>query len=855
MTVSWRTYKVLDPVRMLYRIEGSADAYSEAAGVSETFDESTAWINSVELAGLNPGTRYEVMIPHDRSPETFCFDTAPTSSAGRVEFIAGSDVHTQSSEARLRRRAIHAAAAGFDPDFVLLAGDLWYDNYRSDAEGLVSDFFEDWHDRMIADGNRRIPLVPVEGNHDGEEQYFSQVVDPDSPLSNSPFYYNRLKLPGESRYYALQYGSNLSLVLLNSDHSAPMAGEQTVWLEQTLQEHQSNRWTVVASHLGAYPGAGTAYLGTRETWIRENWTPLFEQYGADLVINGHSHGYKQTYPILNNQTNEESGIRYIGDGGWSERLGNPPDPGNWFVQEGDSVYNFFRVTLLASESASALCTEPVLFPEDYPFSPSYDGTPFIVGQASTNQILDFASNSVGFCRLEQTVSEPVTNALVLPSQWIHGVTVDWASSAPDIVSTNGVVTRPPAGDPAGTAILTATISLGTQSVVRVFEVTVPSVDEGMPSVDSGFGGWNGSEFPSGSTTGLVTEASNSIKTGSYWTSLAVRQTGGVASAPTGLALRGGADGSGIATIYEIEDVRSDYAAYTNLWVRGGNLTLWSQYGESMVLSLLSGHIVADGMSINTGANSATLNLRDGLFEVARLVTARDATINLLAGGTGQFRIGSLDTDIGRNFYFNFETGNAGTVTFGQKTDGESAVGIWEWMVSNNRVQIDGVTSADVSDYTIIHDGLSTTIALAGVLSPSENYAGWVSSYGLYTNPAASAFGADPDDDGLNNLAEYALGGNPIDKADRGYVPAGAMIDDGETNWFEYVHVERLNKVQLGLDYRVEHLSDLLNSGWGSNGVVPVGNGVVDENYMVITNRILTENEARHFIRLRIEMTE
>jgi hypothetical protein len=221
--------------------------------------------------------------------------------------------------------------------------------------------------------------------------------------------------------------------------------------------------------------------------------------------------------------------------------------------------------------------------------------------------------------------------------------------------------------------------------------------------------WTGAIHPSGSSTGLVSSTVN-VWSGTAWNSLAVRQTGGYVAANGGLALRGGLTNSGITTKYIIEDARTDYASYTNLYSYGANsLAFFSQFGEKMELSLLSGHIEAQTLSLNA-AGKGTLNMRNGLLHAGNMINGK-ATVNMLAGGTGDIIIDSLDVSLNNTLYLNFETGNQGSFTFNQKTNGVSAAGTWAYLVGNGQVSIDGVATTDLSKFSITGAGLSNTIEL------------------------------------------------------------------------------------------------------------------------------------------------
>jgi hypothetical protein len=47
------------------------------------------------------------------------------------------------------------------------------------------------------------------------------------------------------------------------------------------------------------------------TFLRSIYHPLFEQYGVDLVLQGHNHNYQRTYPIKFDSINSEHPIETI----------------------------------------------------------------------------------------------------------------------------------------------------------------------------------------------------------------------------------------------------------------------------------------------------------------------------------------------------------------------------------------------------------------------------------------------------------------------------------------------------------------------------------------------------------------
>ena len=77
------------------------------------------------------------------------------------------------------------------------------------------------------------------------------------------------------------------------------------WLEETLAA--SDGLVIVAFH---HPPFACGFHGSTGSVI-ETWVPLFEQYGVDLVLNGHEHSYER-FGI--------AGVTYIVTGGAGQGL-------------------------------------------------------------------------------------------------------------------------------------------------------------------------------------------------------------------------------------------------------------------------------------------------------------------------------------------------------------------------------------------------------------------------------------------------------------------------------------------------------------------------------------------------------
>ncbi|HKL21393.1 MAG TPA: hypothetical protein VJ904_06275, partial [Tichowtungia sp.] len=121
----------------------------------------------------------------------------------------------------------------------------------------------------------------------------------------------------------------------------------------------------------------------------------------------------------------------------------------------------------------------------------------------------------------------------------------------------------------------------------------------------------------------------------------------------------------------------------------------------------------------------------------------------------------------------------------------------------------------------------------------EGYALWADGYGV------GAGTNDFDSDGINNLYEYAMDGNPAN----GLPPANLPVFSKVGNGFLYVHPQRSDDASLL--YTVETSTNLITGAWTNTGVVAIGTNLTGDTLNFVANEVdAVENEK--FIRLRIE---
>jgi hypothetical protein len=196
-------------------------------------------------------------------------------------------------------------------------GDLCYANVSDDPVGTWASFF---NTNMRSAANRA--WMPAAGNHENE-------------VGNGPqgylSYETRFTLPdnGEpaawrGNWYSFVVG-NIAVVSLNNDdvclqdgafstyrrdhvpgHAArrddPYVrgyshGAQKAWLEHTLRHARRRHdidWIVVVMHQVAM---SSAHFNGADLGIRQEWLPLFDAYGVDLVVAGHEHHFERSFAV------------------------------------------------------------------------------------------------------------------------------------------------------------------------------------------------------------------------------------------------------------------------------------------------------------------------------------------------------------------------------------------------------------------------------------------------------------------------------------------------------------------------------------------------------------------------------
>lgn len=305
MTVQWVGLPIEADTSIQYKpLENSA--WQLGKTVAMPYPNTALKVHRCELTDLAAGTEYQFTIG-ENSP-MYYFRTMPARATDTIQFVSGGDCGVNDHAIRT-----NMLAARQEPYFALIAGDLAYDNGRSPE--TFTRFLQNYHAHMVDRKGRLIPMLSCIGNHEVIGSYKGRRVD-------SPQYLSVFDgLFSEKTFGVLDIGDYLSLVLLDTDHIEPIGGDQTEWLAQTLADRQERPHLIVANHVPAYPsyrapvgGAGKLGTGAEQ---RRHWSPLFERYNVDVVLEHHDHAFKRTHPLTNGLV-DKHGVLYLGDGSWGK---------------------------------------------------------------------------------------------------------------------------------------------------------------------------------------------------------------------------------------------------------------------------------------------------------------------------------------------------------------------------------------------------------------------------------------------------------------------------------------------------------------------------------------------------------
>lgn len=327
--IIWQTDEFPGNFKVEYT-EGTSFNRAKKAKISSVtlnFFSKTSRLYRAKLKGLkfDQSYTYRVML-EDKILSEDSFNTR--TKKPQTKFAVFADVGAGSPE----QAAIAYRVSLQDPQFVLLLGDMAYNNGR---ELEYRHRFFPYYLSPVASPEKGAPLLKnipfymLLGNHDVYSYDLDEYED-----GLAYFYYSDLprnapvpklhiepkgnierieefkkntspQYPGISNY-SFENG-NVHIVCLDANYYInPLDPELVEWLKNELGKSKA-QWKIVAYHHAAYSASPTHF----DYQIMRLLSPILEELEVDLVLAAHEHNYQRTHPLKFEPALNEEGTRYM----------------------------------------------------------------------------------------------------------------------------------------------------------------------------------------------------------------------------------------------------------------------------------------------------------------------------------------------------------------------------------------------------------------------------------------------------------------------------------------------------------------------------------------------------------------
>jgi len=292
--IRWRTNQPTES-RVIYGID------AEDLNENKISDTKTTE-HEVFIDGLTANTKYYYNIGDSESlfintDHSYYFKTSPMQGYNEsVRIWAIGDFGSGDEVAEDVRKGYMKYRGDKHTDIWLALGDMAYFFGKDDE--FQKGMFNGVYRYMI----RNTIIWPTPGNHD--------LLNADSESETGP-YFNIFTVPtkgeaggepsGTEAYYSFNYGDIHFISLNSGDVPRDKHGEMANWLRKDIR-HDDHKWIITYFHhppytKGTHDSDKDSDSKSRMKEMRENFLPILEKHGVDIVLSGHSHIYERSYLI------------------------------------------------------------------------------------------------------------------------------------------------------------------------------------------------------------------------------------------------------------------------------------------------------------------------------------------------------------------------------------------------------------------------------------------------------------------------------------------------------------------------------------------------------------------------------
>ncbi len=324
VTITWNSPNTENMIRWGYTPDYEQGSFSG----SPRDDELGGYLYDYTFPQFSPSAtiHYSIYDGNSWTPDK-TFQTSVDTQSTNFTFIVGGDV--QHNKDLWKHISDNVVAYNTDIDFVLSTGD------KTDAGVPLKDWFD--YGKNYIDG---YVVYSTFGNHDYPyNRYFNQFVQ-----------------PGNESWYAFEFGDTL-FITFNSEYDDTYGLgniEQYNWLIEQLS-NSNHKWKVVYFHRPFFPVA--THFGEMDPYLDPYWK-AFDDYGIDVVLNGHVHFYMRSKPINRNVSIDSPVSEYgsepgqgrlqimtgnMGSGDYNDLDPDSCGNGEWYVDQCMAATNYVKI--------------------------------------------------------------------------------------------------------------------------------------------------------------------------------------------------------------------------------------------------------------------------------------------------------------------------------------------------------------------------------------------------------------------------------------------------------------------------------------------------------------------------------
>jgi hypothetical protein len=302
IVIRWQTNIACDSKVDFGTLSATTQSITDANLVTE---------HEVKLTRLSPNTKYLYQIGTTTTPlqgnANNYFKTAiPLGTSDFTVWATGDFGNGSAGQLAVRNSYLNYVGNNPANFWIWLGDNAYYTGLPSEYSSYVFNIYPE----VL----KNLPTFPSIGNHD----YGNLAYQSPQTLGTNFEYFKAFTLPtnaeiggvasGTEKFYSYNFG-NAHFIAIDSYGSFNNTGSAMYnWLQADLQAN-TQKWTICYFHHPPYTkGTHDSDYEIESVNIRQNLTPIFEQYNVDLVLSGHSHVYERSY-LLKGHLGIESSLQ------------------------------------------------------------------------------------------------------------------------------------------------------------------------------------------------------------------------------------------------------------------------------------------------------------------------------------------------------------------------------------------------------------------------------------------------------------------------------------------------------------------------------------------------------------------